>query len=217
VISACFICQRPVLELHGQYMWFAAWMLGPGDEALEENALGSVHCSCLSLSAWGAFWSFRLRRYWLEQRGYRLARWREPYHVLLPPPGAPAAHWHPVVVQDDGVAFVIESLKDHRGVKDGLFLPHQERIENLKLEAELLEPLLRFKPEIPLLEIYRALGVLDTVCHPQALEAAVLKTSASVRKLLSLGALRGDLHYAQFVPNAVLNLLEEAITHDAAL
>ena len=217
MISTCFICQRPVLELHGQHMRFDAWMLTAGDEALEENAVGSVHCTCLSQSAWGAFWSFRQRRYWLEQRGYRLALWREPYHVLLPPPGVTSPHWHPVVVQDDGVSFMIESVKNHRVGKNGILLPRQERIEEWRLSPDLLEALVKFKPEIPLLEIYRALGVLDTVYHPQALEGAVLKTSGSAKKLLSFRALRGELHYAQFIPHAILNVLEEAVTHDAAL
>lgn len=218
ILRRCFVCDRPVLELEGQHLFFDSYRLTAGDdEVLEAGAYGACHITCLLASRWGVFWSERLSKQHIHR-------------VLVETPTLSASYnvacKEGLVVRRDGLVCTLARGDLHRlrPVEGGYLcqVKHAEYHLDLSdrggLAEEIKAELLR-EGSYPLARLIDALGIGPTLFYPPALEQGQLvlgqrrsRLASATRQgpLWTKGYVAAGMVYDKFLPDDVVEVARAA-------
>lgn len=217
ILRRCFVCDRPVLELVGQHLFFDTYRLTAGDdEVLEGGAYGACHITCLLASRWGAFWGERLSR-------------QHMHPVLIETPSLSVSRnavcEETRVVRRDGLVCVLGKGDLHRlrPVEGGYLcqVTHAECYLDLSdrggLAEDIKAELLR-QGSYSLPRLIDALGIGPTLFYPPALEQGRLVLDRRQRRrkgpFWAKGYVVAGMVYDQFLPADVVEVARAAYPLD---
>lgn len=184
ILRSCFVCDRPVLELEGQHLFFDSYRLTQADdEVLGAGAYGACHITCLLASRWGTFWGERLTKQHIHA-------------VASETLGLSASHnlvcEETLVVRRDGLCCTVrgDDLRRLRPVEGGYVCQVTHAEYNLDLSdrgslAEEIKAELLRQGSYPLPRLIDALGIGPTLFYPPALERGQVVLDQRQQRLAS--------------------------------
>lgn len=206
-LENCFICKRPVFELHGQFDKFDTYFLKEDDLAYQQGAFGWCHTSCLSKSPWAEFWTQRVILHFTQVRGF-IKLFSNDFLTILFNPRIKEKY----IFLNDGVSFTIKDsmLKHKKEFPGGFFLPIFEEM-NLELDdrefiRNIRETLVKTK-SFPLKNIIEHLNLQDYLLYPDAVIDGKLCFNKSLERYWGNNWVSADISYNQFIPQEVLELV----------
>jgi hypothetical protein len=170
-LRECIGCERPILELRGQFALLDSFYVDD-DETLLESA-GAWHARCLLDSPYGEAWFVAKRRNFVSVRRYEEVAELPECSVLRNPNTREM-----LAVQRTGMLLSLSFSNRPRRVADG-FVGTVSEEYNLELAdrdaIEAIQDALSGPGSFPLLALFEILGISDRVVHPEALERSVLR------------------------------------------
>lgn len=193
----CFICNRPVLELQGQFEKFDSYLLNEDDNALEQDAYGWCHSSCLSTSEWGAYWH---KKYLAFQEGLALKNIQEfnNTYILL------KRRNEFLLLNKNGLSYSFKTsdFKTRKITKNGILIPvshelnleFKDRLDVMKIRDTLLE-----QKTFPLINVVEMFGLKDRLIFPQAIEEGQLHFDEELKEEWRANWVSCQVKYHQYI------------------
>lgn len=206
----CFICKRRVLEFQGQFDKLDTYLLSSDDAALKQGAYGWCHMRCLLTSKWGAFWAKRRIWHRTEVMSYKKIGSSDNLTALFHPRRKTIA-----VFQTNGESFYFEppELDLVKKSDEGILLPVSE-VHHLHLDdpifvQEIKDTLIKRK-SFPLINLFKSLGLEDTLLYPEKFTDSVLKFDKELMEEWKWkNSVSAIAVYNQFIPLEVADFVKE--------
>lgn len=215
-LETCFLCNQRVLGLVGQELILEAYYLRPDDDAWFADAYGPCHISCLISSRWGSKWSLYMQRHIQRVDNFTIIHSADDL-IAYRTDRLPETR----VVQHNGLVFNVQDndIKHATQVNGGSLI---RVAAELSLDftksphvAEPVQRVLAANQVLALQDLLQHLGVWERMLYPIALEKGELRLDKQSLKILrrqsevTHGWIWGKALYTQFVPEKVMNLINE--------
>lgn len=208
-LDFCFLCRKRVLGLIGQDFLLDTYYLRGGDAALQMQAYGPCHAICLCNSRWGRIWATYFHKY-MEQVSY--------LPIIGETDGCVAfrreEQKETTIIQHDGFICVVhdKQVKSAVHVVNGRLIGVDHYIKlNLTSNpdvAKLVQQALVKHGAYPLRDLLHRLSLMDRLIFPIAVENGELRLVKQDPKFWTGGWISGQGVYAQFVPEAMMELVQ---------
>jgi hypothetical protein len=205
--ARCTLCQRPVLEVRGQFEILDSLYLA--QESPLSDSVGIWHTPCLRSTPYGAAWhEVRLRSFTQIRRHPIIAtegEWTIIEQSLTEAPLALSAH-------GDLLALGFSATRARR-VAGGRVYGVVEPDYNLHLDdaaviREVVDAL-GSTGSFALLALFEALEIADRVSHPEALEGSVLRVDHRRLRPWTRHCVAARWEYGVFVPDALVKYVRQ--------
>lgn len=201
-MNSCTICQRPVLELDGQFENLEPYYAESEHPAAD--LAGECHSWCVASNAYGRVWhEWRVRNY-TTIRGYRIAGVEDGWTVLLHRRHAELLAFH-----TSGFSVGAERSKQpgrEKKITGGVLLAVDEEFNLALNDSQLIDDLkvhLKKDRRYSLMAVLSALGIADRIQWPQALDDGFFVFDAKLQREWTDMALSMRAQYFKFLPTAV--------------
>lgn len=195
----CFLCQRPVLALEGEYGRFEEYLLREQDEVYQKNLYGDAHASCLMESKWGVYWYNTLLKQYEGRMAYQRHRLDDWNFLISPRRDVTFLHAHGFKYDlPDG----FEKLPRMAHGDDFLIQVDREWVFELPElnQAKELRSQLESKGSVSGLELAALIGTADKVANELIMNKTRLSFDADLAPQNMDQFVAGKLTHFLFVP-----------------
>lgn len=211
-LPRCVACQRPVLEIDGQFTKLDSLYIQPGPDAPPRGSAGWWHLSCFAESPAGPAWyQTRLRNYRDVRRFetvVELASWT----VLLGP------NRSDVIALGHHGELLGLSLGGHpqaRAVPGGRIFPRVDEPFHFDIDDPALIKAIKdgfiAHGSYPLPDVFAALGIADRVVHPEAIEHGRFRFARDLQEFWTPSSVSASVEYGVFIPDELVPYVGEYV------
>jgi hypothetical protein len=208
-LDSCFVCNKPVLELDGQYEHFQAYGLNDEDSwVFQQNVIGKCHDTCISSSEFGTFWYHKTLSIKIVQKyhAYEI----DGSQVLL------IRYWDEeiIVLNKNGtsVRFFLDELKKAKQTRDGIVVSRSLEL-NVEMDyvdkAEQVRSQLLGEKKVPLKSLYELLELEDQFSHPEIHATSYLVYDRALKRYWVGSWISSQCIYNVLIPADAIKKLEE--------
>ena len=211
-LSNCFICNKPIIDIDGQFQDFKIYSLDESEDAAIINSMkyGKCHNLCIKESEFRHFWYnkvFMLRK----KQGYRSTHVNEDWILLV-------RHLDDDIIgmHKDGISvtFKLNEIKKGSKNQDGLQIKRKCEL-NIELDdvgiAETFRNRLRDEKKIALMEVFRILKLEDKTKDVKNIENSFLIFDKQLNRYCLDAWISGRCEYFLTIPTALVEKIKQHI------